>query len=126
MKKKITWIAQLVPAFFMLQTIIWYKFPGNPDSVHIFTTIGMEPYGRIGSGVVELIASILLLTAQYSWIGALLGLGTMSGAIFFHLTTDLGIVVNNDGGLLFAMAIVLWVCCLLVLILRKEHIPIKL
>ncbi|WP_299456627.1 DoxX family protein [uncultured Microscilla sp.] len=125
MKKNIVWIAQLISALFMLQTIFLYKFPGHKDSIYIFSTIGMEPYGRIGSGVVELIASVLLLTSRYSWIGALLGLGTMSGALFFHLTT-LGIVVNNDHGFLFAMAAILWTCCLIVLILRKKYIPIKL
>lgn len=125
MKKNIVWIAQLIPALFMLQTIIWYKFPGHKDSIYIFTQIGMEPYGRIGSGVVELIASVLLFTSRYSWIGALLGLGTMTGALFFHLTT-LGIVVKNDNGFLFTMAAVLWICCLTVLILRKKQIPIKL
>lgn len=125
MKNIVTWVAQLFAALYMLYTVIAFKFPGAIDSIHIFSKIGMEPHGRIGSGVVELIASVLLLIPKYSWVGAFLGLGTMSGAIFFHLTS-LGIEVKGDGGALFATAITIWVCCLLVLILRKKHIPIKL
>jgi len=110
--------ARLIGAIIMLQTL-YFKFTAHPEAVHIFSTIGMEPYGRIGVGVGELIASILVLVPSTVWLGALMGIGLMSGAIFFHLTTPLGIqvvftgkdgVVVNDHGQLFAYALIVMLC----------------
>ena len=84
---------------------------------------GLEPWGRYGSGVVELIAAILLLSACHCWLGALLALGMMGGAIMSHLT-KLGIVVQDDGGLLFALAITVAVCSLITLVLHRRQLPI--
>ncbi len=89
-------------AIILLQTL-YFKFTAHPDSVYIFATVGMEPWGRIGSGVAELIAGVLLLLPNVYVLGALLSLGVISGAIFFHLTL-LGIEVYDDGGMLFGMA----------------------
>src|SRR4051812_25137485 len=97
------WIARVIAAVILLQTL-FFKFSGADESVDIFTTVGQEPWGRYGSGVIELIASVLLFIPGTIGIGALLALGTMSGAIFFHLT-KLGIVVHDDGGLLFGLAV---------------------
>lgn len=116
------WAIRLIPAIIFLQTL-FFKFTAAPESVYIFETLGQEPYGRIGSGVVELIAAILLLIPRYSWLGAGLGLGTISGAIFFHLT-QLGIEVQGDGGLLFGLAIVTFICCALVLWRQRAKIPV--
>lgn len=118
------WILRLVAALILLQTL-FFKFTGAPESIYIFTTIGQEPVGRIGSGVVELIASILLLlpVAPAVATGALLALGTMSGAIFFHLT-ELGIVVMDDGGTLFGLAITVWVCSAAILWIYRRALPI--
>ena len=80
----------------MLQTL-FFKFTGAEESKYIFTKLGAEPWGRVGSGVVELIASILILIPVTTWIGALVGLGTMTGAIFAHLFV-LGISVRNSDG----------------------------
>ena len=103
-KQKIfSWIVRLTAAVILLQTL-FFKFTGAPESVYIFTKVGMEPWGRYGTGVVELVASILLLSSCHCWLGAALALGVMGGAIFSHLTV-LGIVVQDDGGLLFALAI---------------------
>ena len=99
MKKVISWIAASIAAVIMLQTL-YFKFSAAPESVYIFSTLGLEPWGRIGSGVGELIASALILIPSLRWSGALLGLGIISGAIFAHLT-KLGISVQNDGGYLF-------------------------
>src|ERR1700728_3201200 len=96
-----SWICRIVAAVILLQTL-FFKFTGAEESVYIFTKVGMEPWGRYGSGVVELIASILLLIPRRAWLGALLALGTMTGALISHLTV-LGIVVKDDGGLLFGM-----------------------
>jgi Flp pilus assembly protein protease CpaA len=93
-----------------------------PESVYIFTKVGMEPWGRYGSGVAELIASMLLLSPCYAWAGALLALGVMGGAIVSHLTV-LGIVVQDDGGLLFGLALAVAVCSLITLILHRSQIP---
>jgi hypothetical protein len=118
----VAWLARVVAAVILVQTL-YFKFSAHPDSVHIFTVVGQEPWGRIGSGVVELIASILLFLPGYVAVGAGLGVGVMSGAIFFHLT-KLGVVVNNDGGSLFTLAVVVWVCCALVLWLYRKTLPI--
>ncbi|MGB0175678.1 MAG: DoxX family protein [Owenweeksia sp.] len=117
----ISWIVRLAAAAILLQTL-YFKFTAQPESVYIFTTVGMEPWGRIGSGVIELIASILLLIPRTVWLGAALAVGVMTGAIFFHLT-ELGIEVQNDGGLLFALALVVSSCSLTALFLHRRSIP---
>ena len=94
MKKVISWIAASIAAVIMLQTL-YFKFSAAPESVYIFSTLGLEPWGRIGSGVGELIASVLILIPSLRWSGALLGLGIISGAIFAHLT-KLGIRINAE------------------------------
>ncbi|MFA8300110.1 MAG: hypothetical protein ACEPOV_08110 [Hyphomicrobiales bacterium] len=122
-KKIASWIFQIIASIILLQTL-YFKFSGAPESKYIFETLGMEPWGRIGSGVVELFASILLLfIPRLNWLGALIGLGTISGAILFHLTT-LGIQVQNDGGLLFTLAIIVFISCLAVLVFKRKQIPL--
>lgn len=106
----------------MLQTL-YFKFTAHPDSVYIFTTLGIEPYGRIGTGVLELCASILLFIPRIQWLGALMGLGLMGGAILSHVG-KLGINVNNDHGQLFAMACIVFVCCLWLTWIDRKKIPL--
>src|SRR5262245_32082217 len=118
----ISWILQLVAAAILFQTL-FFKFTGAEESVYIFSTLGLEPWGRIGSGIAELIACVLLLTPRTVPFGALLALGVISGAIVSHLT-KLGIVVKNDGGLLFALAIVVFVASAAVLVIRRAQIPV--
>ena len=119
-KLAISWLLRVVAAFIMIQSL-FFKFSGAEESIYIFSTLGMEPWGRIGTGVVELIASVLLLIPRTTWLGAGLGIGTMSGAIFFHLV-KLGIEVQNDGGQLFIYALVAWTCCLILLLNEKQKI----
>jgi uncharacterized membrane protein YphA (DoxX/SURF4 family) len=118
-KTMISWLAQVVAAIILLQTL-WFKFSGAEESVYIFSKLGVEPYGRIGSGIIELIAGALLLTRRFNWIGAIIGLGTMAGAILSHLTL-LGIDVLGDGGQLFGLAVITFVCCGIVLILNGQR-----
>lgn len=114
----ILWIFRLLAAVIMLQTL-YFKFTAHPQSVHLFTQLGMEPWGRIGTGVLELIASGLILYPRTTGYGALLGLGLMSGAIFFHLT-KLGIKFDGDYGL-FTYAVLAFIsCAVLVLFYRKD------
>ena len=120
-QKIISWALRLTAAVILLQTL-FFKFTGAPESVYIFTKLGMEPWGRYGSGVAELIASILLLSSCHCWLGAFLALGIMGGAIVSHLT-KLGIVVQDDGGLLFGLALIVAVCCAAVLVLHRRQIP---
>src|SRR5687768_18377211 len=115
-------ILKVVAAIILLQTL-YFKFTASPESVYIFQTVGMEPWGRIGSGIVELLAAILLFIPRLTWLGALLAIGSMMGAIFFHLTT-LGIEVMDDGGLLFMLACVVLVCCLVILWNERQKIPV--
>lgn len=115
--------AKGVAAVLMLQTL-YFKFQAAPESVYIFTEVGIEPWGRIGTGVIELIASGLILIPRTSWIGAGLGLGVMAGAILTHLVL-LGIEVQGDGGQLFFYAIAVAVSCLTILyITRQQWIPV--
>ncbi len=111
--KTLSLLAKIIATIIMLQTL-YFKFTAQPESVYIFSTLGIEPLGRIGSGVAELVASILLLIPRTSWIGAIVGIGVMAGAIAFHLTI-LGIEVQGDGGQLFGMALITLLCCAFVL-----------
>ncbi len=120
--KRLSWAAQIVAAVILLQTL-FFKFTGAPESVYIFTTLGLEPWGRIGSGIVELIASALLLFPASAAVGGLLGLGVMAGALVSHLTR-LGIEVQGDGGLLFGLACLVTLCCLVVVWLRRRSLPV--
>ena len=104
----------------MLQTL-YFKFTAHSESVYIFSTLGIEPFGRISSGIAELIASVLLLIPTTAWIGASIGLSVMAGAIVSHLTI-LGIEVKNDGGQLFYMALLTFVCCFIVVINERTKI----
>jgi uncharacterized membrane protein YphA (DoxX/SURF4 family) len=115
-----TWALRILAAFILLQTL-FFKFSAAEESVYIFSTLGMEPWGRIGTGVMELIASILILYPRTTFIGAALGAGLMSGAIFFHLT-KLGLVVKNDGGQLFIYALLVFISCVLLLIIHRKQI----
>ncbi len=110
----------IVAAFILLETL-FYKFTAHSNSVALFTELGIEPWGRIGSGVVELIAGGLLLFRKVSFHGALLAMGTMSGAILSHLAV-LGISYNDDGGALFYRAFFVLVACAVVIVLRKEDV----
>lgn len=114
------WILRLIPAAILLQTL-FFKFTAAPESVYIFSTLGIEPYGRIGSGVFELISAILILWPRTTWFGALMGLATMFGAIFSHLFV-LGIEVQNDGGWLFFLALITALSCFLLLFLHRRAI----
>ena len=71
MTSKIYFVLRFVVAFILVQTL-YFKFSAHPDSVHIFSTLGLEPYGRIGIGILELIAAILLFIPKTVWMGALL------------------------------------------------------
>jgi len=114
------WIARLVAALIMFQTL-YFKFTGAAESVYIFTKVGMEPWGRIGVGVLELIASILIVTNRTAWFGALLALGLMGGAIMMHLTI-LGISVMEDGGQLFLYAVTVSLCSVFILFHNREKL----
>ena len=114
-----TWVLRLLAAIILLQTL-FFKFTAAEESVYIFTQIGMEPVGRIGIGIMELIAALLILYPKTTPYGALLAIGLMAGAIFFHLT-KLGIVVKNDGGQLFVYALIVLVSsAILVIIFRQQ------
>ena len=118
----VSWICRIVAAIILLQTL-FFKFTAAPESVYIFTRVHAEPWGRIGSGVVELIAAVLMLIPQTIWAGALLALGVMAGAIVSHLTV-LGIEVMGDGGLLFALALIVFCTSAVALALHRTQIPV--
>jgi uncharacterized membrane protein YphA (DoxX/SURF4 family) len=113
------WALRIIAALIMLQTL-FFKFTAAEESVYIFSKIGMEPWGRIATGVLELVASILILFPRTTVAGALLAIGLMSGALFFHIT-KLGVVVKNDGGQLFTYALIVLVSsAVLVFVYRND------
>ena len=114
-------ITRILIAIILLQTL-FFKFTGDEESKYIFSQVGAEPFGRYASGVVELIAAILLFVPGYVWLGAALALGVISGAIVAHLTV-LGIEVQGDGGLLFALACLVFLCSAFILWYKRCQIP---
>lgn len=117
-----SWACQLTAAVILAQTL-YFKFTGAPESRYIFSTLGLEPWGRIGTGVAELVAVVLLLYPKTSVLGAVLAVGLMGGAIMSHLTR-LGIEVQGDHGLLFKLAITVLLASLVVLIIRRRDLPL--
>src|SRR5438552_11850493 len=121
-KTTFTWALRVVAAVILLQTL-FFKFTAAPESVYIFTKVGLEPWGRIGSGIAELIAAILIVIPRTTWLGAGLALAVMAGAIFSHLTV-LGVVVMDDGGLLFGLALAVAACSVVLLFLQRRRLPL--
>ena len=117
----ILWICRIAAAIILFQTL-FFKFTAAPESVYIFDKVGLGAPGRIGSGIAELIAAILLLIPRTSWMGAVLALGVMGGAIMSHLTV-LGIDVMGDHGLLFSLALIVALCSAVNLILLRRDLP---
>jgi uncharacterized membrane protein YphA (DoxX/SURF4 family) len=121
----ISWMCRVIVAIILFQTL-FFKFTGAEESKYIFSTVlspDLEAYGRIGSGLVELIAVILLLIPGTVWLGAFLALGTISGAILSHLAF-LGIVVKDDGGLLFGLAVTVFVLSSVILFIHRRELPV--
>ena len=121
MHKYIFLTLRLIVAAILIQTLR-FKFTAHPDSVLIFETVGLEPYGRIAIGILELIAGILLLIPKTIWLGATLTIGVIGGAIFMHLT-KLGVEINNDGGILFFTAVVTVIISIIILYISRNKIP---
>lgn len=121
MKKYIPLALRLIVAVILIQTLR-FKFTAHPDSVYIFKTVGLEPTGRILTGIAELIAGVLLLIKRTVWLGAIMTLGIIGGAIFMHLT-KLGIEVNGDKGILFYTALVTFSLSAIILYIYRKNIP---
>jgi hypothetical protein len=117
-KKIISLIIRLFISIILLQTL-FYKFTAHPDSIHIFSTLGVEPWGRIGLGIVELIVALLILIPSTKLIGILCSLGIMMGAIFSHFLV-IGVNVGNDGGSLFSLAVFVFLSSLVLLFMYKK------
>lgn len=132
----VSWACRLIAAVILLQTL-FFKFTAAPESVYIFTKLGVflnhylpalsvdtvQVYARLGSGIMELIAAVLLLVPRSVWAGAVLAMAATGGAIFSHLTF-LGLVVMDDGGLLFALALIVFATCAITIFLHRSQIPV--
>lgn len=118
--KFLDWTLRIIAASILLQTL-FFKFTGAEESIYIFSTLGVEPYGRIGSGIVELVAAVLILIPKTTLMGAIIGCGVMLGAIVSHLFF-LGIVVKDDGGELFILALITLFCCVILVFKNKNGI----
>jgi len=119
----VAWFFQMVAAAILAQTL-FFKFRGAEESKFIFTVLGAEPWGRVATGLFELVAVVLLLTPRLAALGGLLSLGLMTGAILSHLT-KLGLVVKDDGGLLFGLAVTVFISAALVVWLRRFQLPFR-
>ncbi|MBR9913952.1 MAG: DoxX family membrane protein [Algicola sp.] len=119
--KHLPLILRIVVAIILIQTLR-FKFTGHEDSIYIFSKVGLEPYGRIGIGILELIAGLLLLFKKTAWAGALITIGVIGGAILMHLTV-LGISINNDGGTLFYTAILTFILAICILYIERKRLP---
>lgn len=115
----VSWILRIAAAAILLQTL-YFKFSGHPESVELFTKMGVEPWGRIGTGIIELITGILLLIPSTAFIGAFFAIGLMSGAILSHLTV-IGIQSKGDGGQLFMLAIIVMILAIIITVLHKQQ-----
>ena len=113
----LSWVLRIIAAVIMLQTL-YFKFTASAESVYIFSTLGIEPWGRIATGVMELVASVLILFPRTIVPGAVLSMGIMGGAILSHLFV-LGISVQHDGGQLFIYALIVFICALIVLWIHR-------
>jgi putative oxidoreductase len=120
MKQKTILILRLISAGILLQTL-FFKFTGAPESIYIFTQLHVEPFGRYFAGVSELVASILLLVPMTQVLGALMAVGVMLGALASHILI-LGVVVQDDGGLLFTLALVVLIASGTIVLLKKDEI----
>lgn len=122
--KKSTFITErlvaYIAAIILLQTL-YFKFTAHPDSVYIFSRMGVEPWGRILLGVLELVTAILLVYPKSAVYGGILGMGIISGALVSHIFI-LGIVVQNDHGKLFGLAVAVFACCIIVLLIRRQEL----
>lgn len=113
-------VLRLLAAIILAQTL-FFKFTAAPESVYIFSTLGVEPWGRLFAGFSELIAVGLLLVPATRLLGALAAIGIMMGAILSHIFV-LGIVVENDGGELFALALTVTIACFAVLYIERKEL----
>ncbi len=119
-KKIFSWGLRLLAAVILLQTL-FFKFSAAPESVYIFSAVGLEPWGRIGTGVAELIAAVLLLLPGTIVWGAIMGIGIMLGAVATHLFV-LGIEVMNDGGQLFIYALLVLTACIILFFQNRQQL----
>lgn len=119
-KNTISWMLRLTVSVILLQTL-YYKFTAHPDSVHIFSVLGVEPWGRIGLGIIELIIAFFILLPKTSLIGMLASLGIILGAVFSHVLV-LGVNVSNDGGGLFTLAIIVLIASTIFLFMHKREL----
>lgn len=122
MNKTISLLIRIAIALILVQTLR-YKFTAHPDSVFIFSKIGLEPFGRIGIGILELVSAILILIPKTIWIGAVLAVGIISGAIFMHLT-KLGIEIHQDNGKLFYMGVIVLILSIVICWNERRNIPV--
>lgn len=118
----LSWICRIVAAIILAQTL-FFKFSGSQESVYIFETLGVEPWGRWAAGLAELVTAVLLVIPRTAWLGAAAGVGVMLGAIASHVG-KLGLAVMDDGGLLFGLAVVVAACCLMVLTVHRRELPL--
>lgn len=116
----ISWLLRLTVAIILLQTL-YFKFTAHPDSVYIFSALGVEPWGRISLGIIELITALLILFPKTKIIGMLNSLGIIIGAIVSHFLV-IGVNVKGDGGNLFILALIVFIASIIYLVINKSEV----
>ena len=119
-KNSISGILRVTVAVILIQTL-YFKFSGHPESVHIFSALGIEPWGRIGLGIIELITALLILFPKTKILGMVASLGIILGAVFSHILV-LGLNVSNDGGALFTLALIVLIATTIFLTIHKNEL----
>jgi len=122
-KKYYSLLLRITVAIIYIQTL-YFKFTAHPDSVYIFTKMGVEPFGRISLGVIELIISIGILIPKTKYAAIVMSIAIVLGALMSHIFI-LGIIVNGDNGLLFSLACLIFLLSILLFIYHYDEIKLN-
>lgn len=118
--RSLSWTFRILAAMILTQSLV-YKFGSHPDSIMLFTELGVEPAGRVSLGIVELVVALLILYPRTTLLGGILGVFIMAGALFTHFFL-IGIIFNNDGGKLFGLAVICFLSCIGQVIILKNQL----
>jgi len=113
-------VPAIIAALILLQTL-FFKFKASPESVALLTALGVEPFGRIATGVFELIAAALLIVPATRLHGGIFGVGLMFGATASHIFI-VRVESNGDEGILFVLAFFVLIFSLLALYFKRPKL----
>lgn len=115
----VQWTLRLFISFYLIQ-YSYVKLSGQQSAIELFTTLEMEPWGRITIGILELITVLLILYPRTTVLGGLLGMVSMAAVIYYHLT-QLGIAIRGDS-FLFIIACAIFAASLALVITNRKQL----